>query len=135
SKEGPKRLSEQAVLLEQEALRVVNAMPKWTPGEQKGKKVAVYYTLPIKFKLEGGTSVTTTFNGVAAKSSTKISSAIKYDGEAPLYIVDGKEVTESDFNAIKPENIQSINVLKGESATKAYGDKGKNRVVEVKLKK
>jgi len=49
----PARPNEQArIALENEALRVVNAMPQWTPGEQKGKKVAVYYTLPIKFKLE-----------------------------------------------------------------------------------
>jgi TonB family protein len=34
-----------------EALRVVKLMPKWTPGEQDGKKVDVQYTLPIKFKL------------------------------------------------------------------------------------
>ena len=25
----------------------------WTPGEQKGKKVDVYYTVPVKFKFEG----------------------------------------------------------------------------------
>ncbi|MFA5044644.1 MAG: M56 family metallopeptidase [Paludibacter sp.] len=34
-----------------EALRVVNAMPEWIPGEQKGEKVSVYYTLPITYKL------------------------------------------------------------------------------------
>ena len=39
-------------LLEKEALRVVNSLPVWTPGERKGKKVAVYYTLPITFRLE-----------------------------------------------------------------------------------
>jgi len=38
--------------LENEALRVINAMPQWTPGEQNDKKVSVWYTLPIKFKLE-----------------------------------------------------------------------------------
>jgi len=40
------------IALENESLRVINNMQKWTPGEQKGEKVAVYYTLPIKFKLE-----------------------------------------------------------------------------------
>jgi Antirepressor regulating drug resistance, predicted signal transduction N-terminal membrane component len=40
------------IALEKESLRVINAMQKWTPGEQKGQKVSVYYTLPIKFKLE-----------------------------------------------------------------------------------
>ncbi|MCB0508624.1 MAG: TonB family protein [Chitinophagales bacterium] len=34
-----------------EAVRVVNSMPKWTPGTQRGKKVKVYYILPVTFKL------------------------------------------------------------------------------------
>lgn len=33
-----------------EAYRVVKAMPKWKPGEDKGKKVPVYITLSIQFK-------------------------------------------------------------------------------------
>lgn len=35
-----------------EALRVVNMMPKWIPGRQKGKAVAVKYNIPIKFNLD-----------------------------------------------------------------------------------
>jgi len=38
--------------LDAEALRIVSSMPKWTPGEKDGKKVAVYFTLPIEFKLD-----------------------------------------------------------------------------------
>lgn len=38
--------------LDQEALRVVGLLPKWTPGKQKGEAVAVRYTVPISFKLE-----------------------------------------------------------------------------------
>lgn len=37
--------------MDEEAQRVVNLMPTWIPGEQKGEKVAVYYTIPINFKL------------------------------------------------------------------------------------
>ena len=37
--------------LDAEALRVVNAMPKWTPGKQSGKAVRVKYTIPISFRL------------------------------------------------------------------------------------
>ena len=37
---------------DEEALRVVNAMPKWTPGKQRGKAVRVWYNLPIIFKLQ-----------------------------------------------------------------------------------
>lgn len=39
-------------LLDKEALRVVNLLPNWTPGENNGKKVSVWYTLPISFNLE-----------------------------------------------------------------------------------
>ena len=38
--------------LDAEALRVVNAMPKWTPGRQKGQPVRVKYTLPVTFRLQ-----------------------------------------------------------------------------------
>jgi periplasmic protein TonB len=38
--------------LNNEALRVVNAMPVWNPGKQGGKVVDVIYTIPIKFALK-----------------------------------------------------------------------------------
>lgn len=37
--------------LDKEALRLINIMPNWIPGRQKGKAVNVRYTLPITFKL------------------------------------------------------------------------------------
>ena len=38
--------------LKAEALKVVGAMPQWTPGQQDGKNVAVRYNLPVKFELD-----------------------------------------------------------------------------------
>ena len=38
--------------LDKEALRVVKAMPKWKPGEQRGKAVRVKFTLPVQFRLQ-----------------------------------------------------------------------------------
>lgn len=38
--------------LDREALRVVTSMPKWEPGEQRGKPVRVRYTMPIHFRLQ-----------------------------------------------------------------------------------
>lgn len=38
--------------LDKEALRVVNALPKWKPGKQRGKEVNVSYTVPINFVLK-----------------------------------------------------------------------------------
>jgi TonB family protein len=36
-------------LIDAEAIRVINAMPLWKPGEQRGKPVRVQFTLPIRF--------------------------------------------------------------------------------------
>ncbi|MBX2959630.1 MAG: energy transducer TonB [Flavobacteriales bacterium] len=38
-------------MLDDEAVRVVKAMPSWKPGKQRGKPVSVSYNLPIKFTL------------------------------------------------------------------------------------
>lgn len=37
--------------LDNEAVRVVRAMPKWIPAENQGQKVASYFNIPISFKL------------------------------------------------------------------------------------
>jgi protein TonB len=37
---------------DEEALRLVNSMPRWTPGDHNGRPVPVTYTLPIKFVLK-----------------------------------------------------------------------------------
>lgn len=37
--------------LDAEAIRVVQAMPKWTPGMDKGRVVRVKYNLPIVFRM------------------------------------------------------------------------------------
>jgi periplasmic protein TonB len=38
--------------LDEEAIRVINAMPKWIPGKQRGKPVKVQFTMPVRFALE-----------------------------------------------------------------------------------
>ncbi|TRX71109.1 energy transducer TonB [Carboxylicivirga sp. M1479] len=38
--------------LSAEAMRVVNAMPNWTPGRQRDKNVRVAFTIPVNFVLE-----------------------------------------------------------------------------------
>ena len=38
--------------LEDEAIRVLNLMPKWIPAKQRGKVVRMKYTLPFTFRLQ-----------------------------------------------------------------------------------
>jgi len=59
-------------LLDAEALRVVNLMPKWIPGKQNGRTVIVKFTLPIKFPPEQENKKSTTpSSGVKKGKKTK----------------------------------------------------------------
>ncbi|HRI20742.1 MAG TPA: TonB-dependent receptor plug domain-containing protein, partial [Panacibacter sp.] len=55
--------------------------------------------------------------------------------DSVVYVIDGKISTREKVNNIKPDNIESMNVLKGKNATDKYGDKAKNGAVEIILKK
>jgi len=59
-------------VLDEEALRVVSAMPKWTPGKQRGKNVNVSFTVPINFSLNGETqNASTQKKGVKFEDMTE----------------------------------------------------------------
>ena len=115
--------------LDAEAIRLVKSMPKWKPGMQKGQAVAVKFTMPVLFRLEGGEMK----NSQVALSSKSTDFFIE-GMDAPLYVVDGKEVTSSIMSALNVNKIEAMTVLKNESATELYGEKGKNGVILITLK-
>lgn len=53
---------------------------------------------------------------------------------APIYLINGERVPASSTERLNPDNIASINVLKGEAAIEKYGEAGKNGVVEITMK-
>lgn len=53
----------------------------------------------------------------------------------PLFVIDGKVMKKFDATSVDAENIKSMSVLKDEIAIKKYGEKGKNGVIEITLKK
>ena len=40
------------IYLDKEAIRLIEAMPKWKPGRQLGKAVRVKFVLPVNFRLQ-----------------------------------------------------------------------------------
>ena len=118
--------------LDAEAIRLVNSMPKWKPGMQKGKAVTVKYTVSVLFSLDE------LDEKVRQKNLTLImkgTSAADYADV--LILVDGREVTSEILQALNPERIQSISVLKEPSdiIAKYTTDKSKKSVMLVTLKK
>ena len=53
----------------------------------------------------------------------------------PLIFVDGVKMTEKEMKAISPNDIESVNVLKGDQAIKKYAEDGKVGVIEIKLRR
>ena len=112
--------------LDAEAIRLIGTMPKWKPGMQKGQAVAVKYTLPVMFRLEGGEMKSSCTVEMSRRPGSLLDSA--------LVIVDGKEVTQSILNAINVDRIMSFSVLKDAASTAIYGERGKNGVILITLK-
>ena len=99
--------------LDAEAIRLVSSMPRWTPGQQDGKVVAVRYTIPVTFSLSE-------------------------DGAQPqknsVWVIDGKVVSYEEVKALAPSNIEAMQVLKGEQAIEKYGDQATDGAIEITTK-
>ena len=119
-------------LLDAEAVRLVRSMPRWKPGMQKGKAVTVKYTVPVLFKLDEVDEKVRQKNLAIIMEETSAA-----DYADVLILVDGREATPEILQALNPERIQSISVLKEPSdiIAKYTTDKSKKSVMLVTLKK
>ena len=119
--------------LDEEAVRVIEESPKWTPGTQGGQKVRVKYNIPINFSLTNPQRVPLRgkVEGVQIKENSII---IGNSNAKPLYIIDGKKQDVFKLESLDPNNISSVEVLKDKSATALYGDEGKNGVIIITTK-
>ncbi|KUG09180.1 hypothetical protein ASU33_20425 [Solirubrum puertoriconensis] len=77
--------------------------------------------------------------GGAAGTSVRIRGLTSAGNNAPLYVVDGfplpSSTDENQLNAISPNDIESIDVLKDASATAIYGLRAANGVVIITTKR
>ena len=130
-------------LLDAEALRVINAMPNWTPGKQRGEAVRVKYTVPVSFHLQGDKAPVTqyeanlNYDGDGKKKLSEVV-VVAYgpNKEAkPLVYVDGKEIPFEDINKVDPKTIEQMNIVKDKVAIKKYGEKAKDGVILITTKK
>jgi len=53
----------------------------------------------------------------------------------PLILIDGKEISDEDFSKIAPSSIESISILKDETAKNIYGEKANNGVIIISTKR
>ena len=123
--------------LDAEAIRVIESMPRWMPGMQRGKAVAVSYTLPVMFRLTGdalGLKLVEASGSTAGELDKGVTFSYA-EGKQPLCIVNGKEVDWAVMRVLNPDRIKSITVLKDKAILEEkYGEKGQNGVLLITLK-
>lgn len=132
------KVNDLTAIVETKVMESVNALPE----VPKVKALVADTTKPAEVKyipqeVKDQLSGTPVFDVVEKNSSTSnitIRGIATSNGKSPLYIVDGQEVTSSVMSALNPDKIANIKVLKDESSTELYGEKGKNGTILITLK-
>ncbi len=130
----------QGEAFDNEALRVINGMPKWIPGTQNGKAVSVKYTLPITFsttdsdkKIKSVRTIDMYDNGGKQPEGKVVSrKAEMFSSEDFVLVVNGKVVEA--LSGIKPSDIEKVDVKKDAETMKKYNVEGKLGVMFITTK-
>ncbi|MDB9182938.1 TonB family protein [Parabacteroides distasonis] len=123
-------------LLNEEAVRVINTMPRWNPGMQRGKAVAVKYTVPITFRLKSPVEeakeetltvvdVMPQYPGGDRELLKFIAQSIKYPTDAQEAEVQGRVicsfVVDKKGNIVEPKIIRGIDPSLDAEALRVIG--------------
>ena len=123
-------------LLNEEAVRVINTMPRWNPGMQRGKAVAVKYTDPITFRLKSPVEeakeetltvvdVMPQYPGGDRELLKFIAQSIKYPTDAQEAGVQGRVicsfVVDKKGNIVEPKIIRGIDPSLDAEALRVIG--------------
>lgn len=123
-------------LLNEEAVRVINTMPRWNPGMQRGKAVAVKYTVPITFRLKSPVvetkeetltvvDVMPQYPGGDHELLKFITQSIKYPTDAQEAGVQGRVicsfVVDKKGNIVEPKIIRGIDPSLDAEALRVIG--------------
>lgn len=123
-------------LLNEEAVRVINTMPRWNPGMQRGKAVAVKYTVPITFRLKSPVEeakeetltvvdVMPQYPGGDRELLKFIAQSIKYPTDAQEAGVQGRVicsfVVDKKGNIVEPKIIRGVDPSLDAEALRVIG--------------
>lgn len=97
--------------LDEEALRVVSAMPKWVPGKQNGEAVRVKYAVPVSFRLKGEDLLSGMSESTSFKDLTNRLPGAEIDENGKIFI-NGKEVKRLVFDGSENDiGIAIMNIM------------------------
>lgn len=130
----------QGEAFDNEALRVINGMPKWIPGRQNGKAVRVKYILPVTFsttdgdkKIKSVRTIDMNDNGGKQPEDKVVSEKAEMFSSKDFVLVVNGKVVEA-LNGIKPSDIEKVDVKKDAETMKKYNAEGKQGVMLISTK-
>ncbi|RZK40497.1 MAG: TonB family protein [Pedobacter sp.] len=125
--------------LDEEAVRAMQLSRRWNPGLENGKPIRTQYNIPVKFTLPNvkpeEKEVKKAVEPLHVEDLMVRVRSYKNMPKEPLYFVDGAPEDFSEIHRIKPESIESIDVLKDASAMALYGQRAENGVILITTKK
>lgn len=110
-------------------------------AQESGKVVSEAGAMIVKAdaKSENMTSVKVSATGKMAVPADSVKQSVRVGAKSVsddvLVVIDGRETNMNELNGLDASKINSVTVLKDDSATKIYGDKAKNGVIVVTMKK
>lgn len=124
--------------LDEEAVRVLNAMPNWNPAKADGKIVRSRFNLPVEFRLDGKVPPPVKAPLAPSKSGiiqlvvpdTRRGTVIPKD-RLPLVILDDKIVDEKILRGIDRLDVKDFKFLTIPEAVQKYGEKAQHGAVIV----
>lgn len=128
---------------DEESIRVLSKMPRWTPGMQSGRAVNVRYNLPIAFQLDKDGSKKV---GIAPPAppreliewvnADKSKFQLPTGPKQPLIMLDGKEIGNANPRPVfNSDLVKGMKLLSEADARGIYGERGAYGVVELSTKK
>jgi TonB family protein len=129
----------------EEALRLLQDMPNWTPAMLNNEPIESYIKLPVVFKLDAPPTLAETQNEkrvlndvvvVGYKSTIPSNVRIRSNSNLDnvLIRINGIESSEEMMKNLKPEQIESLSVVKDKTILEKYGEKAIRSIIDIKLK-
>jgi TonB family protein len=129
---------------DEEAVRVIKMLPNWKPALQNGHPVNIYYNMPVVFKLDidddGSSNLGKNYDNNSLDKFAQRDKPFELkiagnDYNDALIYVNDVEILNKKINDLDPASIESVSVIKGNTAVLTYGERAKNGVILIKTKK
>ncbi len=126
-----KGLTQEGYGMEEQAIEAIKKGPNWVPGKIEPYTVACIWKQPVQFKITDKMPLQDTVPGKSPDTPIDSNLLVVTDG---IVIGTIRDLKKNIDNLYPAQDIESVNIWKGEKAIQKFGEKGKYGVIEFTLK-